>query len=215
MSQYSVQYVHKRKENYRIKSCCLFFSILLIATSCSCYHEKLFPSSKNPKEFIYQKNIYELKNIIKNEFESDLNPDIEDIFYRKMRAYTINYQFGLDSIFEKTENKNDIVLSYDFSNRPILGYSDVYFKGKRPLLYDANGFHLHLSAIDNLSTKVEVTVIMPRVVIGNQIFYIPSHRGWRYKKVTPTTIEEYKILYRIGKVLGIKMQPILMPDGRY
>ncbi|HBX85524.1 MAG TPA: hypothetical protein DEH40_12560 [Marinilabiliales bacterium] len=120
-----------------------------------------------------------------------------------------------DTIFNKDENINDLVLSTRNLKHATLGYSDVYFKGKKPLLYKAE-FHLHFERINDTITKIKINTINPKVVIGKQRITMASHKGYKYKTVEPTTIEEYKILLRIGKIAGEKKMPFInLPEQKY
>ncbi len=72
-------------------------------------------------------------------------------------------------------------------------------------------FQLHFTVINENETKVEV------ITHGSKVLYFsfPVFSGHAYvneKKVEPTTIEEYEILLRIGKLVGEKdMPPLHLP----
>ena len=174
----------------------------------------------NPTEYVFNMPLEELRILVINDFENPANPDVEEIFSRGMRVIPITkYLNGLtDSVsytFYQIKSVNDLVLQYPIGTySTTLGYSDVYYKKNMPLLYSAN-FHLHFEQINLDKTKIKIYVINPKVAVGNQIICIPSHCGYRWKKVEPTTIEEYKILLRIGKLAGEKnMPPLSRPWSR-
>jgi hypothetical protein len=193
----------------------LFFLISIVFVSCKHITKKAFLcGTTNPTEYYFNASMEELKQKIIQDFESQENININDIYCRKMTVYTKQNHTSFNSIFENLINRNDIVLCDEYSE-PFYIYSDVYYIANRPLLYNVGGFHLHIDSIDSNLTKIRVIVLDPKVVIGNQLFCIPSHCGYRYKKVEPTTIEEYKILYRIGKSIGQKMPQIILPLDKY
>jgi hypothetical protein len=157
----------------------------------------------------------ELREKIISDFESLLSPDIEEIMCRKLTVYKETDRPLYDSIFNLKENSKDLILSTANSKHATLGYSDVYFIGKKPLLYKAE-FHLHFERINSTTTKIKINTLNPRVIVGKQVVTLASHRGYKYKKVEPTTIEEYKILLRIGKIAGEKKMPFInLPEQKY
>ena len=86
--------------------------------------------------------------------------------------------------------------------------SDIYHWLHTPLDYKAD-FELRLIPISDSKTQVDVVTSDSEVRIGPSF---SAHGGDYYERVAPTTIEEYKILLRIGKVLGQPGMPaLLMP----
>jgi len=194
------------------------YIIVLLCSSCSCSNIKKYPfqyGTANPTSYIYNLPLELLKKNIIDDFESLLSPDIEEIMCRRMTVYQETDRPIYDSIFNVEENIHDIILSSGNFEHTTLGYSNVYFLGSKPLLYKAE-FQLHFEKITDTSTQVRIITLNSKVIVGMQHISIPSHRGFKYKSVEPTTIEEYKILLRIGKLVGEKKMPSLkMPEQRY
>jgi len=202
-------------------SICLLY--LLLHLSCGIKKHPFLFGYENTTEYVYNMSLEELRDLVKNEFENPANPDVEEILCRKMEVSTITeFLTGLiDSVsypFYQIKSMHDLILEYPVSTHSTtLGYSDVYYKKNMPLLYSAS-FHLHFEQIDADMTKIKVYVLEPKVAVGEEILaqiIIPSHAGYSWKSVKPTTIEEYKILLRIGKVVGEKMPPLRKPYSGY
>jgi len=159
----------------------------------------------------------ELRALIIDDFENFANQDVEEILCRKLSVLTNTncYRIYDSIIYSNIENAHDLILKR-VGNSTTFGYSDVYYKKNMPLLYDVTAFHLHFEEIDSNKTKIKIYVIDPKVAVGVEIFSIPGHRGYRWKSVEPTSIEEYKILLRIGKLTCEKNMPRLTrPDSNY
>jgi hypothetical protein len=109
--------------------------------------------------------------------------------------------------FKKNDNKQDLFLwsLNDYCK------SRIYYNEKGiPFDYWVS-FYLHLEKIDEIHTKVIITTIEPKIVIGHEFMPTPPHfvRKSKFMKVEPSTIEEYEILLEIGKLLGEKNMPCL------
>ena len=207
----------------------VLFAFLLTLLYSSCRVRKHpFSGVSNPTEYTYHMPLEELRTLIINDFENQTNPDIEEISCRKMEVSTITkYLNGLteDTISnpwypKEKKSVHDLILIFPISTKATtLGYSDVYYKKNMPLLYNVYAFHLNFEEIDAKKTKMRVHVLHPEVATGKEIWgmiILPSHAGYRWKSVEPTTIEEYKILLRIGKLAGEKNMPQLKrPDSGY
>jgi hypothetical protein len=90
--------------------------------------------------------------------------------------------------------------------------SDVYFNNKnKPLEYEMECL-VHFTAINETTTKMEIKVLTSKVHLRDRLLPSPPHfvNNPVYKNVTPTTIEEYKILQCMGKELGVidQMPPL-------
>jgi hypothetical protein len=102
-------------------------------------------------------------------------------------------------------NEDDFYLhSYNDPFKPSALYVD---SSKVGYPYVAE-FYIHLTAIDSFSTSVSIKTFNSVIAIGHSI--IPNFHNGGYlggsKKVPPSTIEEYEILLRIGKALGVESQ---------
>jgi hypothetical protein len=83
--------------------------------------------------------------------------------------------------------------------------SDSYFWWKTPLQYTAD-FKLLLTPVSDSKTRVDVQTSESMVRIGANF---GGHGGDYSERVAPTTIEEYRILLKIGAVLGEHDMPAL------
>ncbi len=86
--------------------------------------------------------------------------------------------------------------------------SDSYFWWNSPLQYTAD-FKLLLTPVSDSKTRVDVRTSESKVRIGANF---GGHAGDYYERVAPTTIEEYRILLKIGTALGEQnMPPLRLP----
>jgi hypothetical protein len=94
--------------------------------------------------------------------------------------------------------------------------SQVYFKDGQPTTYDAN-FHIHITPVSKQRTRVEVFTYDAQVGTGiDERPFSPHGPVLISVRVKPTTVEEYRILLRIGNALGAKGMPELVtpnPDS--
>jgi hypothetical protein len=89
-----------------------------------------------------------------------------------------------------------------------ISMSDSYFWWKTPLRYSAD-FKLLLTPVSDSKTRVDVQTSESMVRIGANL---GGHGGDYYERVAPTTIEEYRILLKLGAVLGEHdMPPLRLP----
>ena len=86
--------------------------------------------------------------------------------------------------------------------------SDIYQWLHTPLDYKAD-FEVRLIPVSDSKTQVDVATSEAEVRIGPNF---SAQGGDYYERVAPTTIEEYKILLKIGKALGQPgMPPLVLP----
>jgi hypothetical protein len=83
--------------------------------------------------------------------------------------------------------------------------SDVYHWLTVPLRYKAE-FKLRLAPLSDSTTQVDVQTAESMVLIGPNLF---GHGGNFYQPVAPTTVEEYRILLKIGRSLNEPSMPSL------
>jgi hypothetical protein len=108
----------------------------------------------------------------------------------------------------KSGNENDAYI-YN-SDAPV--ESTVYFKDGQPLIYYAD-FQIHLAAIDQHKTRVEIFTYDSNVGVGIDERWSPHGPRLIRVAVKPTTVEEFQILLRIGEKLGFKnMSPLVTPQ---
>lgn len=177
-----------------------YLIILLFFLSCTePDYQEVNLSEKNLTTYTYNFSMEAVKASIVAQFQN--------YNYRKMGLYyTDNFYPDSLRLFEQPGNKDDFCLStYD---DPI-GKSYLYFIDGKSLDYIAS-FHLHVSQLDSLRTKVEVKTLKSKIITGKKL--IPNIHGVRpfnYKEIEPSTIEEYEILLLIGKKLGQEDMPEL------
>lgn len=88
-----------------------------------------------------------------------------------------------------------------------MSLSAVYFVGGEPAPYIAD-FYLRIEPLDDRATRVAVEALDSQVIAGKTL--LPRHELSRaniYVPVSPTTVEEYQLLLRIGEVLGQSGMP--------
>jgi len=90
-----------------------------------------------------------------------------------------------------------------------MSLSQVYLVGGAPAPYIAD-FYLTIEALDGRATRVAVEALGAQVLAGKTL--LPRHELSRaniYVPVSPTTVEEYRFLLRIGEMLGQPGMPSL------
>lgn len=80
--------------------------------------------------------------------------------------------------------------------------------------------HIHLEVLAENRTRVDVIAVNPRITIGARfpyyLPYVPSVPDAAItRKVPPSTIEEYEILLKIGRALGVEqeMPKLILPEA--
>lgn len=173
---------------------------------------------KNSTSYVFHIPINRLKDLIIYDFSKDRSKDINDLrsvqeISKKQWIIKDVHNFNniekYQKIFEKPENNLDLYLSP--SNNPAVSYSKVYKKFWKSLEYNAE-FQLHFKSINENETKIEVIAHNSEVLYFGFDIFGTGHSYVNFKKVGPTTIEEYEILLRIGKLVGEKdMPPLKLP----
>ncbi len=182
--------------------------------------EKVHPIETKP---LSQKNptVYEFAHPVSDVREKLLTAfadyDLMQEFYSSFNPKKSSFRFFVGSrektllskdIFENPENTNDLYLH---SHGEVIGPSAVYFGGGKPLRYRAK-FQLHLTALDDKRTKISIITHDPAVINGSVCCGMHGYKS-NDVAVEPTTIEEYKILLFIGRILGVSdMPPLRMPE---
>jgi len=179
----------------------LFASLLLLR--CSSLPENKRTIIPNPTKYTFSCSKDSLRQTI-----------ISELYKYKvtMTLYFEGSEFpmdpkGLEKHFSRPENKEDFFLFDEFS--PWINESYVY----PGLKYDAS-FQLHLVEIDKGHTEVIVNTINPRVLIGEEFLPTLPHSAhdYKYHDVEPSTIEEYEILFKIGKAIKEDMPEVKYPE---
>jgi hypothetical protein len=112
-----------------------------------------------------------------------------------------------NAIFEKPENRNDLVIASDGTRMK----SPVYFAAGKPLEFRMD-FHVDLESIDGNKVAVTVFPINPTVYKGYGGIGLHGAILKEAFPVEATTIEEYQLLRYIGFVLGkTDMPEVVLP----
>ena len=168
-------------------------------------------AKKNPISYEFEVPVEAVRSTLRAIRDSQFEP-----FFPNLRMYfkEDNNPFVappyVNFDFTKAEFEHDVFL-YCW-HKPIVK-SPVYFVKNESLDYLAS-FHLHITPIKVSHTLVEVFTHRPEVIAGQTSGFLNPHGPANiYVSVQPTTIEEYKILLKIGDRLGIKGMPDLVePD---
>lgn len=193
----------------------------LIIILCNSYigFRTILLKEKNPTSYVFHIPVDRLRNVIVYDFSKDRSKDIDDlrsvqeISRKQWSVHDANCSYNsekVEKIFEKPRNKLDLYLTP--SGSPIISYSKVYLKFRKPLEYYAE-FQLHFASINEQETKIEVITYNTEVLYWGFDIFGTGHSYVNTKKVEPTTIEEYEILLRIGNLAGEKdMPPLKLPE---
>jgi hypothetical protein len=92
-----------------------------------------------------------------------------------------------------------------------VGNSPVYFKGGKSLPYYAD-FRVNFVSVNPTKTRVQVATFNSHVMAGTE--WHPMAKAGIFVNVEPTSIEEYQILFDIGKNLSISNMPPLKIPGQ-
>ncbi len=173
-------------------------------------------SHKNPTSYVFPAPLPVARGKMLTAFEDfDLMRD----FLSSLSPNNPSMSFSMESrddavfserIFANRENHDDLYLHF---YGDVIDPSHVYFGGGKPLRYRAK-FQLHLTAVGDNSTQVSVITHDPTVINGAKCCGLHGYVA-NDVAVEPTTIEEYKILLFIGRILGVTdMPPLRLPEGK-
>lgn len=177
----------------------------IVFTSCQKKILMVILEKKNPIEYIYNSHIDSLHSMI-SQVEIN-NKIVWDAQHANMVIEEVS------NLLSKKGNSLDFCLE----PIPILDKSKIYLSKYGDSLDFHAWFYLHLESIDDTHTKVSITTIEPEVIVGREILPSPPHfvRLDKKVKVEPSTIEEYEILLKIGKLVQEKDMPLLiLPNER-
>jgi hypothetical protein len=213
----------------------VFLVLSLAVTGCGRQHVTLqvrVLSSPNPTNYEFDAPIEKVRDAVKAAFGKW---DDEEIRLRRSRTWqgngdaddkrllTILLQLPPGSLLWKgdgdalskqllTKPGNEYDAYFCGGDSPF-GESAVYFNDGVALPYFAD-FHIHLRAINQRRTRVEITTYDSSVNTGVNAGWSPA-RGHvsLYVTVDPTTVEEYQILLMIGQQLGTMNMPVVVTPG--
>lgn len=175
------------------------YCFLLYLISCSCNKKiEIRQENKNPTEYEFHFSKDKVEKAITNTFGN-----------RK------NRKFCCDSISETNKKYYLDGMSFYQKNKEFYGIkcqSKVYFrKDLSPYPYLPAYIYVIVDSLNNSTTRVSINVNNPKILTGLTLLpTIPwMQRGWKYKNVPATTVEEYQILLLIGKELKEEGMPEL------
>lgn len=170
--------------------------------SCSSTYVHLPMTRQNPTSYKFNANIRDIKKVINLNFNRLEYKVMSLAFFEDDNPFSEN-------IFTNPVNKYDAYLySHNLIN------SSVYYKDSKPLLYSVS-FHIHLDSVSNNQTIVTINTINPEVIVGTKFGFSDNLRirTADFRKVEPSTVEEYEILLKIGTALTEKdMPPLIKPE---
>ncbi len=199
----------------------LFSALLLVlCSSCSSGIHKIKSRpliEKNPTSYEFPGRLPEIRQTIIEALNIPNRSSVTEEFYSSFSEESFYFRLETEDdtsfgkkIFQDAANANDLYLH---SWGEPISFSPVYFGGGRPLKYRAT-FQLHLTAISDNRTKVSVIVHNPTVINGSKCCGLHGYVS-NDVPVEPTTIEEYKILQFIGRLLDIhNMPPLRLPEDK-
>lgn len=197
----------KRKINYRKRS--IFLILICFGTTfLSCQNKiiKIDQVKKNPVEYIFSCSKDSLHSVISKQVEIN-NMMLWDSQHGSMILEEVS------NMFSQKGNSQDFCLE----SIHYTGKSRIYFSKDGGNLDYKAWFYLHLELIDKAHTKVKITTIEPKVIVGRELLPLSPHFVRRDKTIAvqPSTIEEYEILLTIGNLIGEKDMPsINIPEKK-
>lgn len=146
--------------------------------------------AKNPVTYAFHAAIAQVRTAIKSSFRY---PPEDDRLYGDWNPSPLSGRVVPENEFDVTQDG--------------LTKSDVYHWLYSPLEYKAE-FRLTLAPVSDSTTSVDIQTSDSMVRIGPNLF-----GGDYYERVAPTTIEEYRVLLKIGRALNEPdMLPLKLPN---
>jgi hypothetical protein len=153
-------------------------------------------AKQNPTSFVFRASVDEIQRALRNKAVRCCGLAVE------FKDHT----FFSNGLLDLPGNGNDAYI-HNF-HQPI-GPSAVYFSADDPLPYLCE-FQLHLIPISQGETRVVVIPRKAEVIYGRSWWgphnFSPANL---YRDVSPTTVEEYRILLELGTALGADNMPLL------
>lgn len=146
---------------------------------------------KNPVSYAFHAPIAQVRRAVESSFHL---PADDDRLYGDWNPSRMSGHGSPETEFEMSQDG--------------LTKSNVYHWLTIPLGYKAE-FKLRLAPLSDSMTQVDVQTAESMVLIGPNLF---GHGGNFYQPVAPTTVEEYRILLKVGQFLNeLNMPPLKMP----
>jgi hypothetical protein len=157
--------------------------------------------TRNPTTYVFN----EPKSVIRIAIISALG----DLKYKDLTLLYTGSRFLMSDtfdLFEQPGNSDDFLLTPSPSN--LFPFKSVeYFRDSLGVEYHAS-FHLHIVALNEGQTQVDVITIDPKIIVGVKDQLSPHlKRPLEYQAVEPSTVEEYEILRIIGYEIGTAEMP--------
>ena len=191
--------------------------ILIVCISCSSDIHKIKTKTlvqKNPTSYVFPGAPSEVREKILTALEDyQLSSEFGSFVSPNNPSFTFSVrtreEYGSsEPIFASPENHDDLVL---YSHGESIDPSEVYFGGGKPLRFRAE-FQLHFTAAEKDKTQISVITHRPTVINGSVCCGLHGYKS-NDVAVEPTTIEEYRILLFIGRILGVSdMPPVRLPE---
>jgi hypothetical protein len=179
----------------------LIFAIM-VSSITGCRSSKIVSRAlpDNPTSYIFKVKIDQSNKLLKKwmHFYSTMKFGVNELYYVGDGYYDIWASRAKGSL-RSENNIHDVWMTIEVDS------SDIYFDKKgRPLEYTMECL-AHFTPIDDSTAKLVILPLDAKVHIRDALLPSPPHFGNTsiYKKVKPTTIEEYRILQCFGKGLGV------------
>ncbi len=184
----------------KLKNILLILLIYFFALSCNLPRIVSKELPRNPTSYIFKMKMDSVGSFFQKsyfKYHNGLKFDLEDIYYYPNWKGSSAPESATKALSMDAQ-RNDVwmILKVDSSL--------TYFSKKRKTLEYLMECRAHFSMVNDSMTKIEIQVLNAAVHIRDRLLPGPPHfvNNPVYKKVLPTTIEEYKILQCFGKGLG-------------
>lgn len=195
-----------------------FLAMALLSTSCSSRVQTLTLSHPNPTSYSFPHPAQQVHDSAMKALSTEhqyRNP----IFGKQPSGFRSNLTLETSSesvysegIFRDALNAQDLYLHSFYD--PIV--RSAVYRGKDEGLPFIAAFHVHLKPVGADATMVSVTALNTEVIAGKHFGIGPCGPGMAntYKRVEPTTVEEYTVLRYLGSFMGVTNMPaLILPDS--
>lgn len=188
------------RSDYRI----CFLALAFIQAGCNPLLEKKELKKLNPTDFVFPGSLQEVRGAAMIELGKMEEFDLYSAEFPSL-------PFDTTSIFELPGNSQDLYVRYAdyYVSRNGFNKSFIYPRND----YIAS-YQLHFTSIDSSKTRIAIVTHKPRIILGKAFLPSGPHfvRVPKYADVAPSTIEEYQILYKLGKAMNLHMPEVLYPE---
>ena len=181
-------------------------AMLLLAAACGAPEVDVRPlPARYPIAWEYPASVEQVHAAVRRLYKLQFEQRVENAFHVLAAEDAVLTESDL-ARFGAPGGEDDLLLRY--GHMP-MGLSSVYSVGGRPVPYLAD-FQLRIEALGAGRTRVEVETIDPQVIAGRTL--LPGRHFTRpniYVPVEATSVEEYRLLLRLGELLG---EPDMPPE---